>query len=57
MKIIHNILMVIGIGALIFAIGSPSAVDAGHISVGRCFVQMLIGVAVFVGTMKAVREI
>lgn len=57
MKIIHNILVVIGIGALIFAIGSPSAVDAGHIGMGRCMVQMAVGTAVFVGTMKAVREI
>lgn len=57
MKIIHNLLMIIGIGALIFAIGSPSAVDAGHISMGRCFVQMAVGTAVFVGTMKAVRAI
>ena len=57
MKILHTILLIIGLGALILVIGSPSAVDAGHISMARCFVQMIGGVAVFVGTMKAVRAI
>lgn len=57
MKIIHNMLVAIGIGALILVIGSPSAVDAGHISMGRCMVQMIGGLAVFIGTMKAVRAI
>ena len=57
MKILQTILLVIGIGALLFTIGSPGAVDAGHISMGRCFVQMIGGLAVFVGTMKAVRAI
>lgn len=57
MKIIHNILVIIGFCAIVYVAGSPSAVDAGHISMGRCFVQMIGGLAVFVGTMKAVRAI
>lgn len=57
MKIIHNILVIIGFCAIVYVAGSPSAVDAGHISVGRCFVQMIGGLAVFVGTMKAVKAI
>ena len=56
-KLLDLLSPVIVIAAFIFIAGSPAAVDAGDISLGRAMIQMLVGLGVIVATMKAVRAI